>query len=94
MTQHNDNTPVLDEAAVKRLSVVIMKAIRSHYLQRPTSTQTVFEVLNALALSAAMVCAGAQDDAEIAVGWLQNSIRANLDDLLAGCGVDPSWGGR
>lgn len=56
----------LDRAAVEALTREIMRPIRGHFLGRPQSVDTNLEVLNALAIAAAVIIAGARaKDCEI-----------------------------
>jgi hypothetical protein len=61
----NEEDRYLDRDEVTNLSIDLLKAIRRHYDRRPRSRDTVFEVLNALAITAATVCSGTEDPAAI-----------------------------
>jgi hypothetical protein len=52
----------LDCAPIEALAVEFLKSIKAHYLRRPTSRDSVFEVLNALAAAAAEVIDGTEGE--------------------------------
>ena len=59
----NDNSlDRLEREVIARLATNLLRIIGQHYRDRPTSRDTVFEILNALAMVTATVCQGAGDD--------------------------------
>jgi hypothetical protein len=51
----------LDAAAVERLTIALLKDVKSHYARRPTSRATAQEVLNAAAIVVATIIAAARE---------------------------------
>lgn len=53
----------LDPFAVNALGLDFMKVVARYYRARPVAREAVFEVLNALAITAATVCRGTESGA-------------------------------
>jgi hypothetical protein len=57
-----DDRPTLDRPAVERLATDLLAQVRDHYRRRPTSRETVFEILNALAIATGIALEGSGGD--------------------------------
>lgn len=73
----------LDVGPVEQLSKEIMLCVVGHYVRRPMSRATAQEVLNALAIAAAYVLAGASeaDDGDGARSFFDQALQQQLQAL-------------
>lgn len=69
----------LDKVATEQLAIAIMKVIRSHYLRRPLTRLTIFEVLNALAVAVAATLI--ESNPSKTRDWFEASVDVNLADF-------------
>lgn len=70
----------LDQAAVEMLTHELLLCVKAHYLRRPTARSTAQEILNAMAVIAAHIIAGAGEcgDAEGAERFFQAALSGQL----------------
>jgi hypothetical protein len=78
---HSDD---LDSDRVKALAKVMMEAVLDNYQRGPASRDRVFEALNALAVCAALVVAGAGDRGRRwdMRAFLDKALDQNITDLV------------
>jgi hypothetical protein len=75
--------PDLDTAAVQQLTTRMMQAVRAHYVRFDPGQVHVFEVLNSLATTAAVVLSAIDDaeDQNRLLAWFQNALTEELADI-------------
>jgi hypothetical protein len=73
----------LDAEATQQLTMRMMMAVRAHYQRFDLDRMHVFEVLNSLATTTAIVLSAIDDaeDRQRARDWFENALREELDDL-------------
>lgn len=73
----------LDRDAVEKLATTLIRSVRDHYLERPTSKATAQEAINAIAIALAFIIAGARacgGEAE-ARELFELALEIQLDDI-------------
>jgi hypothetical protein len=70
----------LDRERVENLMASILLPIRDNYVQGPTSRDRVFEALNALAASAALVIHGSEGPGGEAEAFFQKALQQHLSE--------------
>ncbi len=72
----------MDRARTEALGLAIMIPVRDNFQRGPASRDRAYEALNALAVGAAYVIAGAGDNADEALAWFQLALSQQLLDLV------------
>jgi hypothetical protein len=71
----NEDLPELDRARIEEITKGILLVIRDNYLRGPESRERCFEVLNALAASAALMIEGADGPGGKAQKFFEQALR-------------------